>query len=153
MNHDESEIPLSEPMRRGWLAAEERSVVYRKGDVVLRETGSWAISVHSFLRHLENAGFVAAPRIVGTGFANDGRETLSYIKGEVINPRPWSLDGIAALGRMLRDLHDASASFVPESNANWPPFFGVILVRAIRLSVTAMWLRGMSCRRAACPSA
>ncbi len=55
MTHDEAEIPLSEPMRRAWLSSEERSVVYRKGDVVVRESGSWAASVHSLLRHLENA--------------------------------------------------------------------------------------------------
>src|SRR5882757_497251 len=42
-----------------------RSVVYRRGDVVVRETGPWAPAVHALLRHLEQAGFTAAPRLVG----------------------------------------------------------------------------------------
>jgi N-acyl-D-amino-acid deacylase len=37
-SHDE-EIALSKPMRRAWLGEDERSVVYRSGDVVMRETG------------------------------------------------------------------------------------------------------------------
>jgi hypothetical protein len=111
-------------MRRAWLSSEERSVVYKRGDVVLRETGCWAASVHSFLRHLEAGGFTAAPRIVGSGFAEDGRETLSFIEGEVINPRPWTDEGAAKLGEMLRDLHSTAASFKPEPDAVWPPFFG-----------------------------
>ena len=117
MNNHEEEIPLSRPMRRAWLDRNERSVVHRSGDVVLRETGPWATSVHSLLRHLEDVGFAAAPRVVGSGFASDGRETLSYIEGEVIDPVPWSLAGAAAVGQMLRDLHDAVASYRPLPDA------------------------------------
>ena len=122
-NH-EAEIPLSKPMRRAWLGRDERSVVHRHGDVVLRETGPWATSVHSLLRHLEEVGFAASPRVVGSGFASDGRETLSFIEGEVIDPNPWSLEGAAAVGRMLRDLHDAAASYRPLPDAIWPPWLG-----------------------------
>lgn len=111
-------------MRRAWLDSDERSVVYRRGDVVLRETGPWASSVHSLLRHLEKVGFDASPRVVGSGFAEDGRETLSFIEGEVINPKPWSDEGIVGVGSMLRELHQACSTFVPASDAKWPPFFG-----------------------------
>jgi hypothetical protein len=111
-------------MRRAWLDKEERSVVHRRGDVVLRESGPWAISVHSLLNHLEAVGFTASPRVVGSGFAPDGRETLSFIEGEVINPEPWSLEGAAAVGRMLRDLHNAVTSYRPGPDAMWPPWFG-----------------------------
>jgi hypothetical protein len=124
MNLNGPEIPLSRPMRRGWLNSDERSTVYRRGDIVIRETGPWASSVHSFLRHLESAGFEGAPKVVGDGFAEDGRETLSFIQGEVINPTPWNAEGIETLGRMIRELHDASASFSPEEDTLWRPFFG-----------------------------
>ncbi|MDA1278577.1 MAG: aminoglycoside phosphotransferase family protein [Chloroflexi bacterium] len=90
----------------------------------MRETGPWAASVHSFLRHLARVGFSAAPEVVGTGFADDGRETLGYIAGEVINPRPWASDAFVVLGKMLRELHDASSTFVQPADAVWPPFFG-----------------------------
>jgi len=123
-NSEENEIPLSEPMRRAWLDADERSIVYRKGDVVLRATGEWASTVHQLLRHLEDAGFEYAPRVVGSGFSEDGRETLSFIEGEVINPKPWSDDGVVEVASMLRKLHQATSNIVIPGDAIWPPFFG-----------------------------
>jgi hypothetical protein len=79
--------------------------------------------VHSLLRHLERVGFAGAPRIVGSGFSEDGRETLSYIEGETMQNGPWTIDGAAAVGRLLRELHDATASFRPPHDAVWPPWF------------------------------
>ena len=58
--------------------------------------------MHALLRHLEAAGFAAAPRLVGSGLDTDGREMLTFIEGEFTQPGPWSLDGAAAVGRMLR---------------------------------------------------
>ena len=122
-SHDE-EIALSKPMRRAWLGEDERSVVYRSGDVVMRETGPWTTTVHSLLNHLEAVGFAYSPRVIGSGFTADGRETLSFIEGETINPKQWSMEGAAAVGRMLRELHGAAASFRPSPDAIWPPWFG-----------------------------
>jgi hypothetical protein len=82
------------------LAGGGRTAVYRRGDVVIRETGPWTPAVHALLRHLEQAGFSAAPRLVGPGIDADGRETLTFIDGEFTQPGPWSLDGAAALGRL-----------------------------------------------------
>lgn len=53
--------------------------VYRRGDVVIRDTGPWAGTVHALLRHLEDVGFGGTPRLVGAGFDERGRETLVYI--------------------------------------------------------------------------
>jgi len=85
--------------------------VHRRGGVVIRDTGPWAPAVHALLRHLEQAGFAAAPRLVGSGLDQDGRETLTFIDGEFTQPGPWTLDGAAALGVMLRDLHRATSCF------------------------------------------
>jgi Phosphotransferase enzyme family len=101
-----------------------RTVVYRRGDVVIRETGPWAPAVHALLRHLEQAGFAAAPRLVGPGLDQDGREVLTFIEGEFTQPGPWSLDGAAALGTLLRDLHRATATFRPPPGAVWFPWHG-----------------------------
>ena len=98
--------------------------VYRRGQVVVRETGPWAATVHSLLRHLEDVGFAGSPRVVGSGFDPDGRETLAYIEGEFTDPGPWSLEGAAAVGHMLRELHDATASYRPAPDALWGPWFG-----------------------------
>ena len=97
--------------------------VYRQGDVVIRETGPWARTVHSLLRHLESVGF-PAPRLVGSGFDDQGRETLRYIQGEFTQPGPWTLEGVSAVGLMLRELHEATSSFRPPPDAIWGPWFG-----------------------------
>ena len=101
-----------------------RTAVYRRGDVVVRETGPWAPAVHALLRHLEQAGFTAAPRLVGPGLDSDGREVLTFIEGEFTQPGPWSLDGAAALGTLLRDLHRDTATFRPPPGAVWYPWHG-----------------------------
>ncbi len=53
-----------------------------------------------------------------------GREVLTYIDGEFMQPRPWSLEGAAAVGKLVRDLHRATASYVPPRDAVWRPWFG-----------------------------
>ena len=98
--------------------------VRRQGDVVLRAAGPWTPTVHSLLRHLEEVGFTGAPRVVGSGFAADGQETLSYIEGEFTHPGPWTIEGAAGVGHLLRQLHEATASYRPPPDAVWPPWFG-----------------------------
>ena len=78
----------------------------------------------AFLRHLEQAGFAGAPRVVGTGFAPDGREMLSYIAGSSPQPHPWAEEHVGEVGRLLRDLHAAAATFSPAPSAVWRPWFG-----------------------------
>lgn len=98
--------------------------VQRRGDVVLRPAGPWTPTVHSLLRHLEEVGFAGSPRVVGSGLARDGRETLTYIEGEFTHPGPWTLEGAAGVGELLRELHEATASYRPPPDAIWPPWFG-----------------------------
>jgi len=53
-----------------------------------------------------------------------GRETVSYIDGSFVHPKPWSEEALFAIGKLLRELHDASASFTPSEDAIWRPWFG-----------------------------
>jgi hypothetical protein len=101
-----------------------RTTVHRRGQTVVRDTGPWTPAVHTLLRHLEAVGFAAAPRLVGSGLDPGGRETLTFIEGEFTQPGPWSLDGAAAVGRLLRDLHAATASYQPPREAAWFPWHG-----------------------------
>lgn len=101
-----------------------RTAVSRRGHVVLREAGPWTPTVHTLLRHLERVGFCGAPRVVGSGFDAQGREKLGYIPGEFMQPGPWTLEGAAGVGRLLRALHDAAASYRPPADAVWRPWFG-----------------------------
>ena len=101
------------------LAGGERTVVHRRDGVVLRQARPSSAAVLSLLRHLEAAGFDGAPRVVGSGFDERGRESLTYVEGTFVHPAPWTDDGLAALGRLLRRLHDAAAGFVPPAGAVW----------------------------------
>lgn len=79
--------------------------------------------MQALLRHLESTGFRGSPRVIGDGVDDEGREHLSYIEGEFVHPNAWSDDGIAELGRLVRELHDAAIDFVPPPDATWQPWF------------------------------
>lgn len=106
------------------LAGGGRSVVTRRGGVVFRQGAPWSKTVLALLRHLEAEGFDAAPRVVGTGFDAQGRETVSFVEGASIHPGPWDDMALPAIGAMLRRLHEATASFAVPEDAVWRPWFG-----------------------------
>ena len=97
--------------------------VSRRGDIVLRPSGPWTPAVLALLRHLERVGFTAAPRVVGAGRHADGREMVSYVEGEFVHPGAWSDPALVEVGRMLRRLHDAAATFQPPPGTEWKPWF------------------------------
>lgn len=101
-----------------------RSTVTRLGDVVFRRAAPWSRTTVALLRHLETEGFAYAPRIIGTGFDEQGREKLTFVPGESPHPYPWGDDALPVIGAMLRQLHTATASFVPPPDAVWRPWFG-----------------------------
>jgi hypothetical protein len=111
---DDDEVPLT---------GGGRTVVSRRGDVVLRPATPWSAAVLALLRHLADRGVAGAPRPVGTGFAADGREALEFVAGEVLAPAPWSEEAVGGVGVVLRDLHEAVADFVPPAGARWQPWF------------------------------
>lgn len=113
MEHDE--VPLE---------GGSRTQVTRRGATILRTAAPWSRTTIALLRHLEKVGFVHAPRVVGTGFAPDGREELAFVEGEFVHPGPWDDDALPVLGGMLAALHWAMRSFVPPSDALWQPWFG-----------------------------
>lgn len=95
--------------------------VVRVGDTVRRRVGPWTPAVHALLEHLWSVGFRGAPQPLGID--DKGREVLTYASGRV----PWPLQfelleprkRLAGVGRLIRDLHDASASFTPPPDARW----------------------------------
>jgi hypothetical protein len=103
-------------------AGGEPSRVFRRGGTVLRPAGPWTPTVHALLRHLEQAGFAGAPRVVGDGYDDEGREVLTFIEGAFVHPHAWSDEGIWRAGRLLRALHDATAGFRPPPDAVWCPW-------------------------------
>lgn len=98
------------------------SLVVRHDDTVLRPAEPWTPTIHALLRHLEAVGFTGAPRVVGDGYDEQGNEVLTYVEGEVRHPQSWSDDAIWRVGRLLHQLHDATASFRPPADAVWQPW-------------------------------
>jgi hypothetical protein len=98
------------------------TAVVRHGDTVLRPAGPWTATVHALLNHLEKVGFTGSPCVVGDGYDDQGREVVTYIDGDFVHPHAWSDEGVWRAGRLLRDLHDATATFQPPANAVWRPW-------------------------------
>jgi len=99
--------------------------VVRVGTTVRRDTGPWTPSVHALLQHLEAHGFDSAPRVLGLDQC--GREVLSYIEGEagyfdhqrVVPTNLWSDAILIDAARLLRRLHDTTATFTSPPDAVW----------------------------------
>jgi len=91
---------------------------------VYREAGPWSGTVLALLRHLEQAGFAGAPRVIGSGLSPDGREMVSYVPGTSPHPDAWDEEVVAGVGTLLASLHAAAATFVPPPGAVWKPWFG-----------------------------
>lgn len=83
----------------------------RSDSVVLREPGPGSAAVMALLRHFEAVGFGGAPRVVGDGYAPDGRETLRFVPGESAHPGAWPDDALFAIGELLRAAHRAAEGF------------------------------------------
>lgn len=107
------------------MAAEQRLAggnvgadVVRVGATVRKPAGPWSASVDALLLQLEAVGYPAAPRALG--YDGEGRQVLSYVEG-VVDPSPADLDGrqLRRVGRLIREFHDAVASFTPPASAVW----------------------------------
>ena len=107
----DGEVPLS-----GGNAT--RGVV-RVGDTVRRPATPASAAVDALLRHLNEVGYLGAPRTFG--FDERGRHVVEYIDGPVLMPfvPPDPIQALRAIGRLLRDLHDASDGFVAPEGAVW----------------------------------
>ncbi|KAB8164237.1 phosphotransferase [Streptomyces sp. 3MP-14] len=95
--------------------------VVRVGDTVRRPAGPWTPAVHALLDHLHAVGFAGAPRPLGID--ERGREVLTFAPGGPAWPDRFALldpgHRLARVGRLIRELHDAAASFTPPPDAAW----------------------------------
>lgn len=92
----------------------------RSGQEVHRDAGPWTPAVHSYLRHLRDAGFTRAPEPISI---RDGREVLRWVPGRSAH-EPWpralrTESGLIAVARMVRAFHDAARTYRPPLDAVW----------------------------------
>ncbi|MGV9378841.1 aminoglycoside phosphotransferase family protein [Nonomuraea sp. NPDC003707] len=96
-----------EPLTGGNNALE----VVRVGDTVRRARDAGAAFAARVLAQLESAGYPHAPRHLGID--EQGRDILSFIPGATTDhPAQRAPGAYAAGGRMLRELHEATAGHV-----------------------------------------
>ncbi|HEY1180335.1 MAG TPA: aminoglycoside phosphotransferase family protein [Phytomonospora sp.] len=95
--------------------------VARVGATVRRPTGPHTPTVHALLGHLAGEGYTGAPR--AHGIDDQGREILDFMSGEVAHhPLPAHVTsdrGLTTAARLIRGLHDATATFTPPGDATW----------------------------------
>nr|WP_297424330.1 phosphotransferase [uncultured Actinotalea sp.] len=102
-----------EPLTGGNVAGE----VVRVGDTVRKPSGPQTPAVHAVLAHLADVGFRHAPR--SHGVDDEGRHVLEWVPGEVAQGDGSAPVDPAAVGRLLRSLHDALDGWAPPSDAVW----------------------------------
>lgn len=103
-------------MAEEMLTGGNSTTVVRVDDSVRRTVGPWTPAVHALLSRLRAEGITEVPE--PRGVDEDSREVLSYIVGVVPGyPLPewvWAETVLAAAGRLLRRIHDASTALVGE---------------------------------------
>ncbi|WP_329585856.1 phosphotransferase [Kitasatospora sp. NBC_01250] len=114
-------MPDDHPSTEQLLTGGGVNHVVRSGSTVRRPTGDWTPTVHALLDHLRAAGFTGSPR--AHGLDAEGREILDFLPGQVPGyPLPAHARSDAtlrAVGRLLREYHDATAGFAPPADARW----------------------------------
>lgn len=95
--------------------------VVKIGETVRRPARPFTATIHTYLRHLGEAGVSFVPEPLG--YDEQGREILTYLHGSVpAEPLPaWAATDVALvdLARLIRSLHDASALWEPPADAVW----------------------------------
>jgi hypothetical protein len=123
-----------------WGNGSYRSDATLHEGAVWKPAGPWTPAVNALLDHLERVGFAGAPRVLrtgsppslptrsaaavssqdaGTSGAVSGCSAFSFVPGESPHPRAWSDEAVSGVGRLLRAVHDATASFTPPAGASW----------------------------------
>lgn len=97
-------------------------LVVRVGDTVRRPPSKYRDAINALLDHVNGTDLLEVP--VPLGLDPEGRETYSYIQGDVpIPPYPaWATtdDALRSIAELLRRYHDAVSSFDVTSHAEWP---------------------------------
>lgn len=98
--------------------------IFRHGDTVRRPLPPNAATLHALLRHLRATSTVEAP--LPRGIEGD-REIVEFVHGDVaLAPFPaWANTdkALVTVAVLLRQLHDATASWTPPKNATWSTAF------------------------------
>ena len=109
--------PIEEPV----VGSHGKRVV-KVGDTIRRPRKPSSETVQALLGHLHDHGFDGCPRPLG--FDDQGREVLSFVEGRggsvPLPPEAITDRALVEHARLIRQFHDASASFFTSSDT-WEP--------------------------------
>ena len=92
--------------------------VLRVGDTVRKPATPASPAIHAFLEHLRRSGVLEAPASLGVGA--DGSHAYEFIPGTLAEQMPRMSEAeLRHVGKIIRRLHDAAASFSPPAGALW----------------------------------
>ena len=98
----------------------EANEVYKCGDTVLRPYDEFTPSIHSLLQHFYDKK-LPVPKII---CANDnGYEVQEFMSGTLIQPCKWPDEGLAAVAKLVAEIHSAAETFKPSDNVRWRPWY------------------------------
>jgi Ser/Thr protein kinase RdoA (MazF antagonist) len=94
------------------------AAVVRIGSTARKPAVAATPAVEALLDHLERAGFDGSPRNLGRDALD--RHVLEFIPGPLADTvAPMTAAELTRVGRLIRDLHDALADFVPPPDPRW----------------------------------
>lgn len=109
-------------IRNETLSGGREGKIFRMEDCVVRPANPWTEHVHAFLNYLLENGFDCIPH--PQGIAEDGREVVSFVEGEVHNdslPEEILTDEVLTdVAKMLRRYHDVGAAYLPNLTGDEP---------------------------------
>lgn len=98
-NASDAVVRIGETVRKPWLATSE--------------------AIQAYTSALADAG-IDLPRPLGRD--EQGRQVIEYVPGALaMDSPPLSLSGLARVGRMVREIHDASAGITLDPTVAWDP--------------------------------
>lgn len=96
------------------LSGGREGKIFRQENCIVRPANPWTKDVHAFLHYLIANGFTCVPHPMG--FAEDGRERVSYVEGIVYNdslPAEILTDEVlAGVAKLLRRYHDIGGGYM-----------------------------------------
>ncbi|GAA1807720.1 phosphotransferase [Luedemannella flava] len=96
--------------------------VVRVGETVRKPATAATPAIEALLHHLADAGFAGAPRTLGRD--ERGRHILEYVPGAMADTLPPMTPAeLRRVGGLIRELHDAVASFRPPPGLTWGTLF------------------------------
>jgi hypothetical protein len=97
--------------------ADERVVI--EDGIVERGWKPWTPTVRRYLLHLRQSGATGLPRPL---IAPEGRDAVSYIGGDSLDGYVYDEEQSVALGKLLRQIHDAGTRCQVREGDTWQPF-------------------------------